>query len=153
MANLKTNYQNAIPATEHRKYTMINNPDGTVSLVDVTEYEQEGDLFAATDINTTNAAVNAKDNKSTFHSLTLNAVSWNGASAPFQYNLTVPGVIASNGSKQELYLPSSATPAQFEAFNFAQLADGGQTTNQITLKAYGDKPTINIPVIVEVKVL
>ncbi len=153
MADLKTNYKNAIPLTEHRKYNLINNPDGTVSLADVTQYEQEGDLFAAADINATNAEVNAKDNKSARHDLTLTAASWTGASAPFQYVLAVPGVLASNGSKQEVYLPSTATPAQFEAYNDAQLADGGQAANQITIKAYGSKPAINIPIVVEVKIL
>lgn len=45
-------------ANEKRKYRMINNADGTISLEDVTEYSQNGDNFGAYDINITNKTVN-----------------------------------------------------------------------------------------------
>lgn len=57
---LKTNYKDDIPISDLRKYQMRDNGDGTVSFVDVTEYEQEGDTFGAGDINATNQAVNEK---------------------------------------------------------------------------------------------
>lgn len=41
-----------------RKYQQISNGDGTISLKDVTSYQQEGDRFSASDINATNAEVN-----------------------------------------------------------------------------------------------
>lgn len=41
-----------------RKYQQISNDDGTISLKDVTSYQQEGDRFSASDINSTNAKVN-----------------------------------------------------------------------------------------------
>ena len=41
-----------------RKYQEISNDDGTISLRDVTSYQQEGDRFSASDINSTNAKVN-----------------------------------------------------------------------------------------------
>lgn len=41
-----------------RKYQQISNNDGTISLRDVTSYQQEGDRFSASDINSTNAKVN-----------------------------------------------------------------------------------------------
>lgn len=41
-----------------RRYQMINNSDGTVSLVDVTEYEQVGSVFGQAQINAICAAVN-----------------------------------------------------------------------------------------------
>ena len=62
---LKTNYKDDIldiSKNEKRKYNMITNPDGTVSLDDVTVYTQEGDSFGATDINRTNEAVNKLTN-------------------------------------------------------------------------------------------
>lgn len=40
-----------LSANIRRKYTMINNPDGTVSFIDVTEYLQEGSKFGADEIN------------------------------------------------------------------------------------------------------
>jgi len=56
--SLKTDYKDDIPKTTQRKYEMINNDDGTVSLKDVTEYTQVGDTFGAGDINKTNKAIN-----------------------------------------------------------------------------------------------
>lgn len=62
MANttLKTDYKDDVLDTSkntQRKYQMIQNDDGTVSFVDVTEYSQVGDSFGAADINATNEAV------------------------------------------------------------------------------------------------
>lgn len=51
---LKTNYKNDVLADSmngRRKYRMINNSDGTVSFQDVTEYEQNGTDFSASDVN------------------------------------------------------------------------------------------------------
>lgn len=58
---LKEDYLDDILDTsvnEKRKYRMINNADGTISLEDVTEYSQNGDNFGASDINITNKTVN-----------------------------------------------------------------------------------------------
>lgn len=41
-----------------RRYRMENNTDGTISLEDVTEYEQVGNSYGAGQINATNEAVN-----------------------------------------------------------------------------------------------
>ena len=54
---LKTDYKDDVLDTsvnERRKYQMIQNGDGTVSFVDVTEYSQVGDSFGGADINATN---------------------------------------------------------------------------------------------------
>ena len=54
---LKTDYKDDVLDTsvnERRKYQMIQNEDGTVSFVDVTEYLQVGDSFGAKDINALN---------------------------------------------------------------------------------------------------
>lgn len=42
-----------------RRYRMINNSDGTISLEDVTKYDQVGSNFGASQMNATNEAVNA----------------------------------------------------------------------------------------------
>ena len=62
MADLKTDYKDDILDTSQntrRKYQMVDNGDGTVSFVDVTEYIQQGDSFGADDTNATNTKVNA----------------------------------------------------------------------------------------------
>ena len=61
MADLKTTYKDDVlntSANEKRKYNMITNEDGTVSLEDATDYSQVGDSFGAADINATNEKVN-----------------------------------------------------------------------------------------------
>lgn len=61
MADLKTNYvDDELDTTKNqlRKYQQIQNDDGTVSFVDVTEYTKVGTSFGAKDINDTNAAIN-----------------------------------------------------------------------------------------------
>ena len=60
METLKTNYKDDIldtSANTQRKYRIVNNADGTISLEDVTVYTQNGDSFGAADINKTNQAV------------------------------------------------------------------------------------------------
>ena len=82
----------------------------------------------------------AKSNKV---SATLSASSWSG-SGPYTITVSVTGVTASNNV--EVLIPGSATDAQAEAWMAAGIVNGTQRTNSITLKAYGDKPSINIPI-------
>ncbi len=65
MANLRTDYRDDVLDTSvntKRKFNMIRNLDGTVSFEDMTEYEQNGDVFGAADINNMNEAVNHANN-------------------------------------------------------------------------------------------
>ena len=58
---LRTDYKDDILDTSvngKRKYNLITNSDGTVSLEDVTEYSQVGDSFGGADINRTNEEIN-----------------------------------------------------------------------------------------------
>ena len=59
MAALKTDYKDDV-FSGNRKYTMVNNPDGTVSFVDVTDYVQVGDSYGASEINEQNDVINKK---------------------------------------------------------------------------------------------
>jgi hypothetical protein len=66
MADLKINYvDDVLDVTKNqlRKYHQIQNDDGTVSFIDVTEYTQVGTSFGAKDINDTNAAINDVNGK------------------------------------------------------------------------------------------
>lgn len=82
--------------------------------------------------------------KSTKASATLSTGSWSGSSPPYTHFVGVGGVTTT--SVQEIKLPASATLAQIEAAQAANIQDGGQAINQIILKAWGEKPTINIPI-------
>ena len=64
ITELKTDYKDDVLVTgQQRKYNLIQNSDGTVSLVDVSSYAQYGDTLKAEDFNATNAAVNALNGK------------------------------------------------------------------------------------------
>lgn len=56
---LRTDYQDDV-FEGRRKYTMVNNQDGTVSLIDATEYSVEGDNYGASEINEQNDIINKK---------------------------------------------------------------------------------------------
>ena len=61
-ATLPTNFKDDILDSSmggRRRYKMTTNSDGTVSLEDVTTYTQVGGEYKATNVNTTNTAINA----------------------------------------------------------------------------------------------
>lgn len=78
--------------------------------------------------------------KATIVTATLAANGW----ADGAYILTVDGVTAD--SNQEILPAVDITAEQLEALQGANIQDGGQTAGNITLKAYGDVPTIDIPI-------
>lgn len=80
---------------------------------------------------------------------TLLATSWTGSSAPYTYTLAVTGVTAT--SNQELLPSLTITEEQLTALQAANIQDGGQAANSATLKAFGDKPTIDLPIRVIVR--
>lgn len=78
--------------------------------------------------------------KATIVTATLAANGWaNGV-----YILTVDGVTTT--SNQEILPAVDITAEQLEALQGANIQDGGQAAGNITLKAYGDVPTIDIPI-------
>lgn len=86
--------------------------------------------------------------KSTLVNTTLTASKWTGSSAPYSYVLSVSGVTSSN--IVEIDYASNTSSAAIEAYQNAMLADGGQTTNQITIKAT-EKPTVDIPITIVIR--
>lgn len=86
--------------------------------------------------------------KSTFVNTTLTASKWTGSSAPYTYVLPVSGATTSN--IVEINYASNASSQAIEAYQNAMLADGGQTTNQITIKAT-EKPTVDIPITIVIR--
>ena len=75
---------------------------------------------------------------------TLLASGWTGSEAPFVYTLAIAGVTAT--SYQELVPAVNITAEQLKALQAANITDGGQAAGTMTLKAYGKKPTVNIPI-------
>lgn len=87
---------------------------------------------------------NDKVNKSMVVVATLSAASWSSETAPYSYTYTNANISATN--PVELLPGDSITAEQLEALQGANIVGGTQTVGSITLLAYGDKPTINIPV-------
>jgi hypothetical protein len=88
--------------------------------------------------------ISTKAAKSSIVNATLLAASWTGASAPYSYTLVVAGVTAT--SVQELLPTTTNTEAEIKALQAANITDGGQAAGSITLKAWGTKPTIDLPI-------
>ena len=64
MANLSVDFKDDILASSNpkRKYQLIHNSDGTVSLEDVTVYQQNGSNFGAKEVNEERTAINKINN-------------------------------------------------------------------------------------------
>ena len=82
-------------------------------------------------------------------SATLSASSWSSDSAPYTYTLSVTGVTAN--SNQEFLPALDITERQLTALQAANIQDGGQASGSVTLKAFGTKPTIDVPIRVIVR--
>lgn len=103
---------------------------------------------------TTNSAFSSTKSEKTYAkksaiiNTTLTASKWTGSSAPYTYVLPVSGATTSN--IVEINYASNASSQAIEAYQNAMLADGGQTTNQITIKAT-EKPTVDIPITIVIR--
>lgn len=90
-----------------------------------------------------NLLSNVMARKPTITTATLLASSWDSTAKTYSFESTYP-----NASYDiEIALDSTATSEQAEAFNGAQIV-GSVTSNVV--KAYGDVPTVDIPIILKV---
>ena len=69
---------------------------------------------------------------------------WTGTAAP--YTQTIPMSCVRANSIVEISLPATTTVAELEAFQELNLQDGGQADGSFTLRAFGSKNAIEIPV-------
>lgn len=116
------------------KTTIANNLTETVSgkALDATQGKALADL------------VSTKSDRSTMQNKTLLSASWVGSVAPYTYTLSVTGVTPT--SVQEILPTTDITADQLSALISATIQDGGQSSNTIVLKAWGTKPTIDLPI-------
>ena len=79
--------------------------------------------------------------------VTLYADQWIGDTAPYSYTLQLTGVTTT--SNQE-FLPitpeEGLTTVMLTILQSANLQDGGQSDGEVTILAYGSKPSIDLPV-------
>ena len=77
------------------------------------------------------------------------STSWAGTEAPYSQTVAVSGV--TSGSVVDIDVASTVTAEQLDAYINAKIVDGGQAAGSITLKAFGDKPEVVIPVKIVVR--
>lgn len=82
-------------------------------------------------------------------SVTLASASWTGTAAPYTYTISNAAITAT--STQELSPATDITADQLTALQSANIIDGGQAAGSMTLKAFGEKPSVDIPVRIIVK--
>lgn len=82
-------------------------------------------------------------------SVTLASASWTGTAAPYTY--TISNAAITTTSMQELSPATNITADQLTALQNANIIDGGQAAGSMALKAFGEKPSIDIPVRIIVK--
>lgn len=86
-----------------------------------------------------------KVDKSTSVSITLTSTNWSSGI----YTYTNSAITATNII--ELYPASTITSTQFEALQSANIIGGTQSADSIQLKAMGDAPTIDIPIVLTIR--
>lgn len=132
-----------------------------MDLVDETLHACEEDtkkavenLKAATDNVTETAKAAAQEvlygkaDKSTSRTITLTAAAWTGTTEPYAQTVQVEGVTASNAVEITL---GDATGEQALSCAEAQILRITQATGSLTLYAYGDEPSIDIPIVVIIR--
>ena len=145
----------AAPTTSTiESYVSVSNADSVTIEVSQGAYALQEDLDALeervtaieTELDGIPEALAGKANKYKSQSVTVPAGGWVGDTAPYTNTLSVEGVTATNDIS---VIPRFTwTAAQAEAWAGAMILSGDQAAGSLTLKAYGDKPEIDIDITV-----
>lgn len=171
---LKTNYQND-RFEGIRKYDLVTNSDGTISLVDKTIYRPEGDIFNADDINATNRQINKNEsdiiinkndiivNKNSINSL-LNEInrikslrkvsvpigSWS-AGLPCTQTVSISGLTSGDSVILDVDMSDNpsvdVTKARIKSFNCINRSYSGSGT--LTLRCNITRPQVSFTMLVK----
>ena len=139
---LKENYKND-KYSGKRKYQLIQNEDGTVSLDDVTNYLEVGDIFNADYINATNKAVNNLISTDTVIDLDILASGWTNQ-MPYSQVVAIKGLKESKPVIGQRYigtLNQSSINRQDEAWNCVNRIT--VHNGSIELYCYNQKPAVD----------
>ena len=86
----------------------------------------------------------AKYTATASNTVMLLAASWEGDSYPYTQTVEVPGI--TKETMGVVGIADEATDEQYTVATEAQLRKTGQDTNSLTIKAYGTKPSVDIPI-------
>ena len=115
----------------------------------------EGKIADARALKTLNDKITTNANNITklnskIQNVTLNTSSWSGSEAPFSYTVSNSNV-TSTSKVVEIMPANGATNDQLRAYLSAGMCGGATGTGTITIKAFGKKPEVNIPITVVVR--
>lgn len=79
------------------------------------------------------------------------STTWTGSAVPYTQNITVLGNSVTDTSVIDIMLASTATEEQVAAFGKLNLQGGEQNARAITIRAFGTKNTVSIPIKVIVR--
>ena len=102
-------------------------------------------------VNSINEINTNKSNKSTKHRVVLSKDSWTGAEAPYNYEIAISGMDENKNWEVTNSVDPIMTVEELDAFSNARIIAGTQSTGKINLIAYGEKPAININILVVVR--
>lgn len=85
--SLKTDYKDAV-FSDSRTWKLTNTGGDNYKIEDVTDYDIEGDMFGAKDINATNESINHLNHTT---QVTLTAAGWTGSEALYTQTVNVSG--------------------------------------------------------------
>ena len=89
-----------------------------------------------------------KAQKSQKYDKVLIASNWTGSDAPFEILIECDGVTETNNIE---VIPDILTIEQWESLNDAGITNGTQENGKIKLFAYGNKPVVDIPIILIIR--
>lgn len=136
-------------ATGYLQIKGILEGDGTGAVTAAQETEVELVELTADSIGAANKEYVDSVAIGTTLSATLSSASWTGTAAPYTYTISNSAITAT--STQELSPATDITADQLSALQDANIIDGGQAAGSMTLKAFGEKPSVDIPVRIIVK--
>lgn len=113
----------------------------------------DGDIVRSEDLNRIETNIETlettKANKTITKNITLEAAGWTGDELPYSYTISIEEVTEDNNI--EVTYPVAPTQEVYEQLTSAGLCGGSQSAGSMTLLAYGDKPTMDLPVTIFVK--
>ena len=88
---------------------------------------------------------------SKIQNVTLSSSSWSGSSTPFSYTINLSSIGLTGNSQIDISPGINASNDQYKALLAASLCGGSISGNNLTVKAFGKKPSINIPIVITVR--
>ena len=88
---------------------------------------------------------------SKIQNITLSSSSWSGSEPPYSYTINISSVGLTGNSQIDISPGVNASNDQCKALLAASLCGGSISGNNLTIKAFGQKPSINIPIVITVR--